>query len=590
MSDEKVVNNEKEIENGAAPASANNGYEAIFARLNALMSQYADLKGSQMWNAFYNASVAMANNPQIQNARIKGIPALPVEYDKDQIGEFLRQPYSHETELEETAEILRWTNYPFYKIIKTYQDINTAKYYAHPVESADEWDESTFKREMRLIDRFNKRIKPTETVHELIGEALIAGKVAYYLRKSVDKPHNQVNYAFLQRLPQRWCKIIGGNNVSKYTVSFNMMYFMTPGATPAQFGDLFDRYFNDFAEMFEEANYSTRRSYLRQDEVLYKNRKLRFCPENLKANAAGDPRVFKQNGRWAYWISLPVEDIWVFEIDDTTPAMISPLAGLFLTYAQQSDFEQAQLSNVISPLIMFITAEVPYFENAGTKKDDDYRLSNAGRVYFTGEFDEMLAQNNTSGVGFFPGPFKNFKTHTYPEAANANEIAQKYSIYSVGKSGLGALLPTDDDIKAAQVDSSQKLESAYAGAIYRQFERMMNHVYESLNLKIEWRFVMFGSVYTDEATRDKARKALELGDTSAMYILSALDGQSLNDKLSMLKGVESIGIMDKLRIPETAYTQSRKTSSGTGEPGRPTSEGITSEGKEKAIDAGYTEA
>ena len=96
------------------------GYEGIYQRFNELLNQYSGLTGASMWGVFNKSTRILANMPQIQNARIKGIPALPVEYTKEQIGDFLRNPYAHETELQQTAEILRWTNYPFFKIIKTY--------------------------------------------------------------------------------------------------------------------------------------------------------------------------------------------------------------------------------------------------------------------------------------------------------------------------------------------------------------------------------------------------------------------------------------------------------------------------------------
>lgn len=560
-----------------------NLYSTIISRFNDMMAEYGSLAGDRIYQSFMNASASIANQPSLQNKRVKSIPALPVDYTKEDIGTFLQNPYSSERQLQETAEILRWTNYPFYKIIKTYQDINTCRYFSYPVFD-DVTDDKTFKREMRLIDKISKQIAPTQTAHEIIGSTLISGKAFYYLRKEIDKAHNQVKTCFLQRLPQAWCTIIGFNNISKYTISFNLMYFMQPGTSPSQFGNLFDPYLDDFYGAFEEVQ---NKPVKRAKYSSYKNidgKNMQFNPQRVKANASGNPRVFKQDGRWCYYVSLPIEDVWTFEIDDTTPAVISPLAGLMLTYAQQSDFEQAQLSNVISPLLMFLTAEIPYFENSGTMKEDDYRLSLGGRELFNIFFQEMLSATNTGGIGFFSAPVKNFKAHTFPESANANEIAQKYSIYSTGKSGLGALIPVDEDVKASQVQSSQMLESRYACCVYRQFENMMNYLYESLNLEYEWRFVMFGSCYLDENMRESAMKALAIGDTSALYVIAALDGTSLNDKHSMVRSVNKTGIMDDFRIPETAYTQSGKQGVG-----RPTSEGITSDGKEKAIDAGYTE-
>ena len=120
----------------------------------------------------------------------------------------------------------------------------------------------------------------------------------------------------------------------------------------------------------------------------------------------------------------------------------------------------------------------------------------------------------------------------------------------------------------------------------------MNTIVSSLRLKYEWDFKAFGTIFNEDTIRSDAEKALARGDTSALFTLSALDGVSWVDKLSMLRTINATGIMDLFRIPETAYTQSSKAKSTTDtDPvtgGRPHSEGITSEAKEKAIDTGNT--
>ena len=50
----------------------------------------------------------------------------------------------------------------------------------------------------------------------------------------VDKSHNEVCHAFMQQLPSDWVKIVGFNNKSKYTVAFNLFYFLQPGTNPLQ--------------------------------------------------------------------------------------------------------------------------------------------------------------------------------------------------------------------------------------------------------------------------------------------------------------------------------------------------------------------
>lgn len=569
-------------------------HRTAIQKFNELSEQYAGILSAQAFaSAFSRAGMGMANQPSLQNSRIKAISSLPVNYTKTQIGEFLRNPYSHEQELRETSEILRWTNYPYFKIIKTYSDIPTDRYYFKPKYLTDEAAKTKdFEREATLIDKFNKEIHPESVLHKIRGEALLQGKAIYATRYQVDKSHNLVNYAFLEQLPIDWCYIIGRNNISGWTVSFNMMYFLKPGTTITQYGDLFMPYVDAFEAMFRDKNDRKFVYASVNNSVTIKQgqRKMEFYPENVDPNSPGNPRVFQQNGTWAYYVSLPIDRVWVFEIDDTTPAIIPPLAGMMLTYAQQSDFEEIQKSLYINPLIKIFTGEIPYFDDQGTRQEDTYKLSDGGRILFQYLFEEMMAKNNTAGTAFYMAPVQNIKSHDYQESANANEISTTFNQYAGSKVGLAALIPVDKDIKAAQVEAAMKIESRYATAcIYPQFERMMNWIYSTLNLKYDWEFKVFGTIFTEEKIRKDAEAEFARGDMAALFVIAALDGMSWLDKIAMLRTMDASGIMDMFQIPETAYTQSGKIKSQDG-PGRPRTEGISSEAKEKAIDMGVTEA
>ena len=566
-------------------------------KFNALSEQYAGvLSASAFASAFSRAGFGMANQPSLQNSRIKAISSLPVDYTKDQIGGFLRNPYSHERELRETSEILRWTNYPYFKIIKTYADIPTDRYYFKPKYLTDDAAKTKdFEREATLLDKFNKELKPEQTLHKIRGEALLQGKAIYATRYQVDKAHNLINYAFLEQLPIDWCTIIGRNNISGWTVSFNMMYFLKPGTTVTQYGDLFQPYLEGFERMFMEKDDGRKFVYASRNNasgvtIRKGDKKVIFFPENVDPDSPGNPRVFQQNGTWAYYVSLPIDRVWAFEIDDTTPAIIPPLAGMMLTYAQQADFEEIQKTLYTNPLVKIFTGEIPYFDDQGTRTEDTYKLSDGGRILFQYLFEEMMAKNNTAGTAFYMAPVENIKSHDYQESANANDISTTFNQYAGSKAGLAALIPVDKDIKAAQVEVARLLESRYATAcIYPQFERMMNWIYSMLNLKYDWEFKIFGTIFTEEQMRKDAEAEFARGDMSALFVIAALDGMSWLDKIAMLRAMDASGIMDLFRVPETAYTQSGKVSTSTGNgPGRPRTEGISSEAKEKAIDMGVS--
>lgn len=561
-------------------------FQKIISRFNDIISQYEGvMPQSSFISAFARAGEGLANQPQIQNARVKAMSTLPVGYTKDQIGQFLQQANFHEMELRATSETLKWTAYPYYKIIKTYQDIPTYHYYSAPLyidgESAKTKE---FARECGLIDKFNKAMRPDVLAHKITGEAMTDGKVFYTVRTSVDKSHNKINYAFAQRLPQDWCTIIGENNISGWTVSFNMFYFMQPGTDYRQFGDLFEPYIDDFKGIFEKKADKT------PIKAIYASELPRECayeinPKALKKDGEGKPRLFEQNGRWFYYVSLPVDRVWTFEIDDTTANVASPLSGLMMTYAQQANFEDAQLTLLLQPLVKIFTGEIPYFDDDGTRSEDTYKLSLGGRELFETLFNLMMAAANTGGAAFFTAPVQNIKSHDYAESANANEISSSFGRYASEKSGLAAIIPSTDDPKAGLADMSAKLESRYsATTIYAGMKRMMNYLYSTMSLTYEFDFCMFGSVYLDEKIRDGAMKLLATGDLTQRYVLAALDGQSMLDKISLSRVIKESGYLDYLIPPVTSYTMKQETSGLPPQAGRPESEQM-SDAKEKSVDS-----
>lgn len=559
--------------------AANNSYSSVVERLNEVMKNFGKgLSLDNIYGAILQSGQQYLNSPSLLNDRVKSISSLPTDYTKEEIGEFLQNPYSNERELRETSEILKWTAYPYFKVSKSYQDIPTYRYCTTPLYVTPEIAKSEeYKREERLLDKLNKELCPDVEAHKITGQAITQGKVFYYLRTNVDKVHNKVNYAFLQQLPTDYCEIIGRNNKSGWTIAFNLMYFMRMGTDPYQYGDLFKPYLDDFNDMFYEDKSGKNKTVFAS--VKCKGKNLEFYPENIKKNAVGNPNVINKDGEWAYYVVLPVDKCYAFEIDDTTAAVASALSGLMLTYAQQSDREAMEMSLLLNPLLMLFTGEIPYFQDNGSTTEDGIRLSLGARTMFEQLFRQLMLQSNASGTAFFSAPVNNIKSHTFPEVTKATEISSSYNKYAVEKSGLASLIPLSDP-KAGQANLSALLESRYSNCIYKQFERMMKNLYESLNLKFEWKFTMFGSIYTDDTLREHLEKRVSNGDTSVYPYLAALDGQSMLDKLSVMSSVQESGFLDLLTPPATSYTQ---TSDGKG--GRPKNK-KTTEGNEKTEDSG----
>ena len=572
-------------------------YSDIFGRFKKLSEQYGGMPMSSLMSAFSRTTGAQyyRNDPYIQNRRVQAISSLPNEFSKNKVAEMLTSPLANERGLRQVEHALEYTAYPLFHTRKMYQDLLTYHSYIVPeFTEKDAAKNDDFWREWKLLEKLRRKLDPKTTAHKLAGQAVQEGKVFYYPRISVDKPHNKVDYAFMQQLPSDWTKIVGFNSVSKYTVAFNLFYFLRPGCFPEQFGDLFEPYLDTFSMVTDRAPKGVGKKYVYAEKATVDMGRFRQIVQDNPQGLAGEPEVYYQNGKWFYWVTLPVDKVFTFEIDDASTTVVSPLTGLFLSLLQIAQYEQIQLELVQNPLISLFTGEIPYKQkNDQTAIEDDYRLSDAGRRLFEYLWYQMLSDSNTSGIGWFTAPVENIKMHQLAEAPSATKISSAGYGYTMAKAGLSALIPTSDEPRAGVANISLQIESKFAEQIYRCYERMMQSIMDGLNLKYSWRFECFGNIAEDADTLKAAKEGMTLGILPQTVIYLALHDMSVVDDLTLSHAISESGVLD-LRIPLVS-TYSAKQGDSRLPPqaahdanpgGRPAAEGKkASEGAEAGIDA-----
>lgn len=518
--------------------------EGLSAYYKQLSETYGFLPASGVYGAFSRTAfgAAMTDNPFIQNRRIKGISSAAFPFKKDDVAKFLTKPQDNEIPLRQTMEWARYAAYPIFNIIKTYQDVLSCNWYNYP-KYADESDAKTeeFKREWRLLEKICDKLKPKQMAHMIMGLCGELGKVHYYLRAKVDKSHNSCDFAYMQQLPSDWTKIIGFNNVSKYTLSFNLMYFMMPGTDIRQFGPL-------FMSMFDEMMNFVPRSYNKDGKVVYNGFDVKkYAAESQRRPIKGNPEVYEQNGEWFYWVSLPPTECWTFEIDDTTRNVFSPFVGLLISAIQQADYEQVQLAILQNPLIACVLAEMETIDTAVASQADPIKISPATRQAYSVLWDTLMSQNNTSGIGFYAAPFKDMHLENLAEAPNAANISGKGYEYLIQKSGIG-IISASSDPRVGMVQIAAKLAAQFGRVVYGQFENMMTYLYSSLGLKYDWAFKMFGDIFSEEDELKSAKDGMTLGLLIDTLRYDAIRGHSLLDDLSISGAILGSKIMDK-RMP-----------------------------------------
>ncbi|MBO5918783.1 MAG: hypothetical protein J6Q14_08465 [Oscillospiraceae bacterium] len=497
----------------------------------------------------------------------------------------LRHPQLNEAELREASRSLDYTNYTYRHMRRTYSSLLTYHNYVAPsLTEAGEMGDS-FWREYRLAEKLRKAMKPAELAREAGSKSMLEGKTFWTYRVSSDKSRNRINHAFYQQLPSEWIKIVGRNNISKYTLAFDMMYFCQPGTDVRQFPEgLFDNYWNDFNSLVTPA---PRRE---GSKVVYAAR----TGIDMSRVRAIDPdaEVIRENGRWYYWVTLPVDKAVTIEVDEALPEVTPPMAGLFIGLLQFADLTQLQLQLYQNPLVGFVHGEIPYFESKDTNTADQYKLSHAGLMLFTELWNQLMAAYNTGGVPIYFAPAENMKLETFNEVSSTSEIVSQGNSDIITQAGLSGLIPASDEARAGAAQISFQIEGKYLAPIYAGVERLMACAIADLRLKHEFEFHMFGDLYMDNQLEKQLRNDMTLGILPAAIQYNALHDRSLLDDICWSDMVAKSGVLDK-RIPLVSSYSAKQSESqlppqaahDMNPGGRPEAEGVTSDGQENDVDS-----
>lgn len=534
-------------------------YTTLARGMMGLSKEFSDIPVEEAYKAFVNAGGygTLLREPFVQNRRVKAYNTLPKDITKDQLVDMVKDPNENEESLRGISSTLAATTKTYDLILQTYQDILTYDWYVHPTYSPNKVDIETKKRDLFLVEKIAKSINPKRIGHEIVGKCMQFGKVFYTPRISVDKSHNKVKYAFLQQLPEDWCKIVGYNNgPGKYTVAFDLMYFLEPGTDWRQFGDLFEPYIQIFGEVIEEKGkyvYNSRAGKYRINAD-------RFNKLNA-SNSIGNPKWYVSGNTYYYWVNLPADKVITFEISDRTDAVVPPNTGLMVSMLSIPNYEAAQMEIVLNPLTSIMTGEIPTYETKGIPNADPVVISPSQRDLFERFWYNMLNRNNTSGIGLFAAPFKNMKLQTISDTVSNTDIATTAVSDQIQKSGLAALIPSTNDPKVGVAQLSAMINASYAKIIYRTFESMMNDIIDSLELKTSLRFEMFGDIFSRNEELETARTGMTLGILNDTLKYDAMNGLTILDDMAISDFVHEVGILDK-RIPLISTYSAKQSESG----------------------------
>ena len=570
-------------EQSRAEAQGLDSYATLAKGMMRLNDMYGGMPFEDVYSAFVGAGGAnmLAAWPNLQNRRVRSINTKPAKYGKDAIEEMVGNPEENEKALRSISASLSHSTKTYDLIIQTYPNIMTYDWYISIGYSRNAPGKERQMREYALAYQIAETMDVKAKAREINGLCQKYGKVFYTPRISLDKAHGKVNYAFLQQLPEDWCKIVGFNNgPGRYTVAFNLMYFLWPGNDWRQFGDLFAPYMPHFFDVVETKSKTVYAAKINTEK--FKKMELSDTP--------GHPKWELVGGQWMYWVTLPADRVITFEADDRTPLVAPPNTGLMVSMTQIPNYEAAQMEIILNPLTSVLTGTLETTDPKSVSNAEPILVSPAVRKLFETLWYDMLAKNNTSGIGLYLAPAKDLKLQTLSDTVSNTDISSSAYADQVEKAGLPALIPTTDDPKVGVAQLSAGMHARYSMPIYWGFERMMNWIFENLGFKSRLRFHMFGNIFDREKDLENARKGMTLGILPDTLRYDAMMGISPLEDIATSAFISDSGLLDMRKPLVSSYSAKQET--GTLPPqakkdinpgGRPPEEGsINSEVTENA--------
>ena len=539
-------------EQSRAEAQSLDSYATLAKGMMRLNDMYGGMPFEDVYSAFVGAGGAnmLAAWPNLQNRRVRSINTKPAKYSKDAIEEMVGNPEGNEKALRSLSASLSHSTKTYDLIIQTYPNIMTYDWYISIGYSRNAPGKERQMREYALAYQIAETMDVTAKAREINGLCQKYGKVFYTPRISLDKAHGKVNYAFLQQLPEDWCKIVGFNNgPGRYTVAFNLMYFLWPGNDWRQFGDLFAPYMPHFYDVVETKSKTVYAAKINTEKF----KKLEI------SDTPGHPKWELVGGQWMYWVTLPADRVITFEADDRTPLVAPPNTGLMVSMTQIPNYEAAQMEIILNPLTSVLTGTLETTDPKTASNSEPILVSPSTRKLFETLWYDMLAKNNTCGIGLYLAPAKDLKLQTLSDTVSNTDISSSAYADQVEKAGLPALIPTTDDPKVGVAQLSAGMHARYSMPIYWGFERMMNWIFENLGFKSRLRFHMFGNIFDREKDLENARKGMTLGILPDTLRYDAMMGISPLEDIATSAFISDSGLLDMRKPLVSSYSAKQET-------------------------------
>ena len=498
--------------------------------------------------------MAYAKNPYVQNDRLKQIKTVGTRYSRDQLESMLNSLSANEQGLRSSSRYFYNTVPPIMKLYHMYADILTYRTYIKMNELVSNVGDKV-KKEYKQIANWLRAFQTKRTFRDMTLQSMIEGKKFYFLREDF-----QNHIVSLQEMPSDYCKIVhrfeGG-----WQYSFNMMYFLKPGVSPAWFAPEFIEYLEEFYSYYDV-----------EENKLNPSMKL---PEDVTA--------YYSNRNWFFWKEIPIGKGWVFGFDDAIPEVLPPLSSMFLDANELNTYKLLEQELLSIPLKQIMTASVPFSkEGKGGNFANDTSITPDLIQLYQDIIQSILPQS----VDFIAAPFDSFQVHTFDSVASKNSIVgdAMQNFYSQG--GISGLLTTSPKPNLSQVKSAQVLEARFIDKIYQQYKYFLNYNINNMKLANNFEIFIEGDVFSDKDKYASIEKALMNGQKDMLPEFMSFYDSYIDTAANTMELIDIFGYYDKLQPLVSAYQMNQTGSDKTN--GRPSAnlDNVENDNTATSIDTG----
>ncbi len=503
-------------------------------------------------------------NPFLQNTRLKMLAGLPIEMDKASIINALKNPQFHEEDIRGAAASLSSSQYLYYKILRQAGDIPLMKYVKYPpLLERSEYKTDRFKNDDDFVDQWLEKFDVVNTFKRIAIEVKREGKPSYLLRSHVTKKGGKkvVDYAALQKLPPQFVKLtaIGEHG---FVASFNLMVFMNPAFSPAQYPAFIQRVWNDIITN-EIAVRDEKRGGYRLDVAKAST----YVFKDEDGNSY-DTLIEKTEKRtYMFWVQMPQDLCYTFCSDNSTATAAPDTAGLFLDLQELTDYSVLAGLIASTPLTSLLTGEIELIPNPSTGRDQT-AMNPETVLKFQNLFNSMTSTNTEA----FFAPLKNLKLQSLNNVPNSSEIKTKAISDFISVAGEGGNIVATDKPSIAQVKTANMLSAAQYDFVVKQFKAALNNiVQECIDTDYKWKIDIFGDIFSEQNEKKFLKEMVAAGMKGFMPKLLAYEDMTVKDAKAVDYYLGAIGFYENLttltqessaKLNATKTTDSGETETG----------------------------